>query len=71
MLHNFSELVEEVRQLSLDEKEELQSLLSKFLIEERRKDMLANHRASLREVKAGRLKFSADLNDLEKSLSDD
>ena len=39
---NFAEVVEDVRQLSFDEKIELKDLLELYLIEERRQEILEN-----------------------------
>ena len=42
MARNFAEVVEEVKQLSVAEKEVLQKLLRKYLIEERRREIREN-----------------------------
>ena len=42
MARNFAEVVEEVKQLSVAEKEVLQKLLRKYLIEERRREIRDN-----------------------------
>jgi hypothetical protein len=69
MTPGFETLVEEVRNCSLEEKEELKFLLERALIDERRGAMQANHRRSLAEVKRGKLKFSSAIGDLKKSLA--
>ena len=66
---SFETLVEKIRTCSVEEKEELKFLLERALIEERRRDIRANHRRSLDEVKRGKLKFSSSVNDLKKSLA--
>ena len=66
---SFETLVEKIRTCSVEEKEELKFLLERALIEERRRDIRANHRRSLDEVKRGKLKFSRSVNDLKKSLA--
>ena len=71
MPHNFAELVEEVRRLSLGEQEELYGFLSKMLIDQRREDIAANHRSSLKELKTGKISFSSSVDILRDSLSDD
>jgi hypothetical protein len=53
-------LVDEIRHLSLPEKEEIRSLLDKFLIEERRAEISNHHQQSLEELRRGELKFSSD-----------
>ncbi len=69
MSPSFETLVEEVRNRSIEEKEELKFLLDRALIEERRSELQANHRRSLNEVKGGKLKFSSSIGELKKSLA--
>ena len=69
MSASFEVLVEQVRTCSVEEKEELKFLLERALIEERRREIRANHRRSLDEVKRGKLKFSSSISDLKKSLA--
>ena len=69
MSASFEVLVEQVRTCSVEEKEELKFLLERALIEERRREIRANHRRSLDEVKRGKLKFSSSVSDLKKSLA--
>ena len=69
MTPGFETLVEEVRNCSIEEKEDLKFLLERALIDERRGGILANHRRSLDEVKRGKLKFSSSIGDLKKSLA--
>ncbi len=71
MAQEFSKVVEEVKQLSTAEKEELQELLKNYLIEERRREIEENHNASLAELEEGAITFSSDPNTLRKSLSHD
>ena len=71
MSQTFAEVVEDVRQLSSEEKHELQELLKKFLIEERRREMLENGKASLEEFCEGKLIFSSDTEALKEQLSHD
>lgn len=66
---SFETLVEQVRTCSLEEKEELKFLLERALIEERRREIRANHRRSQDEMKRGKLKFSSSIGDLKKSLA--
>lgn len=67
---NFAGVVEEVKQLSFDEKSELRDLIEVYLIEERRAEMLTNCRESLKELQSGDLKFSSDINELKAMLND-
>ena len=69
MSASFEVLVEQVRTCSVEEKEELKFLLERALIEERRREIRANHRRSQDEVKRGKLKFSSSVSDLKKSIA--
>ena len=63
----FSDLVEEIKLLDKEEKEELKNLLEKYIIEERREKILENYKDSLKEVEKGELKFSKDISSLKKN----
>ena len=67
---NFSDVVEAVKTLSLDEKEEIQSLLGQYLREERRDEIYQNYLRSKQEEKEGKLQFSSDIDQLLESLED-
>jgi len=71
MSQNFAQVVEAVKELSLAEKEELQALLRKYAIEERRQELLADLEASLQEWGEGKLTFSDDIETLKQDLSHD
>lgn len=71
MAQDFSRLVEDVKQLSTAEKEELQELLKGYLVRERRREIEENYEASLEELQGGTLTFSSDSDTLRKSLSND
>ncbi|HVQ38740.1 MAG TPA: hypothetical protein VMS31_14475 [Pyrinomonadaceae bacterium] len=71
MAQNFSKVVEDVKQLSTAEKEELQGLLKIYLIEERRREIEQNYEAGLDELREGGISFSRDPATLRKSLSND
>lgn len=71
MSTTFAEIVEDVKQLSPAEKEELQALLKKYLVEERRREMLENGEASLQELREGKVTFTSDLEELKEQLSRD
>jgi len=64
MKDSFAEVVEEVKNLSTEEKMELQALIEKYLAEERRQEMFDNYQASLDELKEGKLVFTSDTNAL-------
>lgn len=65
---NFRDLVEEVKKLSLIEKEELKFLIEKFVVEERRNEVNKHYKESIKEFKRGRLNFSSDVNKLKEIL---
>ncbi|MEG3851125.1 hypothetical protein QT971_29575 [Microcoleus sp. herbarium19] len=60
----FSDVVETIKNLSTDEKQELQLLLKQYLREERREEMYQNFKSALVEQQKGELKFSANINEL-------
>lgn len=62
----FVDVVEDVKQLSLDEKEELRGLIDNYLVEGRRDEILANYEASKNEI----LESSSDINRLKELLGD-
>jgi len=64
MSQSFAEIVEDVKQLSLGEKEELQELLRKYLIEGRRAEIRDNAEAGLKEYREGKRKFSNGMDSL-------
>ncbi len=64
----FHTLVDQVRHLSLPEKEEMRTLLDRFLAAERRAKISAHHRESLEELERGELEFSSDLGRLRNLL---
>jgi hypothetical protein len=70
MKDSFAEVVEEVKNLSTEEKIELQALIEKYLAEERRQEMFDNYQASLDELKEGKLVFTSDADTLKGMLND-
>jgi len=71
MTHNFAEIVEEIKQLSTEEKEELQDLLERYLIKQRRHEIYVNYQSSLKELKENKLTFSGDIDKLREMLAHD
>jgi len=67
----FAEIVEDVKQLSPAEKEELQELLKKYLIDERRREIRENADAGMEEMRRDQLKSFSNVDDLIDSLSHD
>lgn len=66
----FHLLVDEIRHLSLPEKEEIRSLLDKLLIEERRAEISSHHLQSLEELSRGDLEVSSNPVRLRQMLED-
>ncbi len=66
----FSDLVETVKGLSIDEKEELQMLLKQYLREERREEIYKNFKLAQEEEQRGELKYSANINELKRSIEE-
>ena len=71
MSQTFAEVVEDVRQLSPAEKEELQEIMKQSLIEERRRKILENAEAGMEEMRRGELESFSNVDDLMDSLSHD
>jgi hypothetical protein len=68
-MKTFAEIVEHVKQLSPAEKEELHDFLQKYLIEERRNEILENAEAGLEEYRDGKLESFSNVDELHESLS--
>ena len=60
----FSDVVETIKNLSTEEKQDLQLLLKQYLREERREEMYENFKSAQLEQQQGELKFSANINEL-------
>lgn len=70
-MKTFANLVEEVKNLSFEEKEDLHLLLDKILADERRAEILANHQESLKDLKEGKLSFYDKPEDLLNHLNEE
>ncbi|MBE9137989.1 hypothetical protein IQ254_12445 [Nodosilinea sp. LEGE 07088] len=66
----FSDVVEVIKNLSTDEKPEIQLLLQQYLREERRDEMQANFAIAQAEQQNGELTFSSDINELRQLIED-
>jgi hypothetical protein len=66
----FSDVVEEIKSLSTDEKHELQLLLKQYLREERREEISENFKLAQVEQQAGKLKFSANIQELKQLIEE-
>ncbi len=67
-MFTFAKLVDEVRKLDEDQMQELRSIIDHERIEKDRKGFVKSHQAAIKEYKAGKLKFSSDINFLKKEL---
>ena len=65
----YKKLVEEIISLPLDLKEELKTLLERYLAEERRREIRKNYLRSRKEHRAGKLRGSSKVEDLKKMLA--
>ncbi len=66
----FDSLVDEVKKLSTEEKEELEFLVERFLVEERREEIYQNYQKSLQEQREGKLEFSSDIDRLRNTVEE-
>jgi hypothetical protein len=66
----FVDVVEDVKQLSIEEKQELKGLIDSYLIEERREEIYHNYEQSKTNLADGKLQFSSNLDELEATLND-
>ena len=64
-------LIENIKNLSLPDKEELRNLIEKYIIEEKRDRIYQNYLKSLDEYhQKNKLKFSSDINELQKIIEE-
>lgn len=68
MSQKYNTLVEEVKKLSVEEKEELKFLIEKYLVEERRDEIFKNYQKSKKEIEEEQLEFSGDIKRLKEML---
>ncbi|MBW4535006.1 MAG: hypothetical protein KME09_13805 [Pleurocapsa minor HA4230-MV1] len=67
---SFSDVVETIKNLSFDEKQEIQTLLAQYLREERREEIYNNYQKSISEEQKGELNFSSNLDELKQLIED-
>ncbi|EAW36334.1 hypothetical protein [Lyngbya sp. PCC 8106] len=60
----FNDVVEAVKSLSIDEKQEVLMLLQQYLREEYRDNIYKNFQVAQQEEKQGNLKFSSQIDEL-------
>jgi hypothetical protein len=68
---NFADIVEEVKTLSIQEKQDLHHLIESYLIEARRDEIYNAYAHSLTELDQGKLEFSSDTDKLKEMLVND
>ena len=66
----FSDVVEVIKNLSTDEKHEIQLLLQQYLREERRDEIYENFSTAQIEQQKGELKFSSNIEELRQLLGE-
>lgn len=66
----FSDVVEAIKGLSTDEKQEIQLLLKQYLREERREEIYQNLKSAQTEQQKGELQFSTNINELKQRLEE-
>ena len=64
----FSDVVEAVKQLSTDEKQEMQVLLRQYLREERRNEIYESYLEAKAEEEQGNLTLSSNIEELKRQL---
>ena len=67
---SFSDVVETIKNLSLEEKQEIQALLFQYLREERREEIYNNYQKSISEEQQGELNFSSNIDELKQLIED-
>ncbi len=67
---SFSDVVEAIKSLSTEEKQEIQLLLRQYLREERREEIYENFQTTRVEEQNGELKFSSDINTLRQLIEE-
>ena len=67
---SFSDVVETIKNLSFEEKQEIQSLLAQYLREERREEIHSNYQSSLIEDKEEKLQFSSNIDELRELIQE-
>lgn len=66
----FNDVVEVIKGLSTDEKQEIQLLLNQYIREERRDRIYENFKLAQVEQQKGELKFSSNINELRQIIEE-
>lgn len=67
---SFSDVVKAIKALSVEEKQEIQSLLQQYLREERRLEIYEHFQDAQAEERSGALKFSSNTAELKQLIED-
>ena len=67
---SFSDVVENIKRLSFEEKQEIQALLSQYLREERRDGIYDNYQKSLIQERNNELQFSSNIDELKQLMEE-
>jgi len=68
MQMTFNDLINKIRNLSLDEKIEIKEIIEKSIIDERRKEIQKHYLESKKEYNTGKLQFSRNISKLKKMI---
>lgn len=66
----FHDVVEGIKSLSMDEKQEISILLQQYIREERRDQIYDNFQLAQVEEQKGELKFSSNINELKQLIDE-
>ncbi|MFM6189874.1 MAG: hypothetical protein ACKPEN_08760 [Planktothrix sp.] len=66
----FHDVVEGIKSLSMDEKQEISILLQQYIREERRDQIYDNFQLAQVEEQKGELKFSSNINELKQLIEE-
>lgn len=66
----FNDVVQVVKNLSTDEKQEIQLLLNQYIREERRDEIYNNFKLAQVEQRKSELKFSSNINELRQLIEE-
>jgi len=67
---SFSDVVEAIKTLSTEEKQQIQLLLQQYLREERREEIYENFQTAKIEQQKGELKFSSNIDELKQLIEE-
>ncbi|MGB8685848.1 MAG: hypothetical protein WCD53_00700 [Microcoleus sp.] len=66
----FNDVVEVIKSLSTDEKQEIQLLLNQYIREQRRDQIYDNFKSAQVEQQKGEMKFSSNINELRQLIEE-